>query len=77
MEALFSQTAAPLWGLALALALFYPVRQLIWTLYVRRAGRDTAVDEAESLRLKRRANVTSGLLCFVFAMLYANQMVQG
>ena len=72
----------PLWALALALALFFPVRQLIWVLYVRRAQRQAAqeeregqeVDEAEQARLKRRAGVTSGLLCFVFAFIYTAQL---
>ncbi len=76
MEALFTPQYAPLWGLVLALLLFLPVRQLIWVLYVRRARKAADIDEAESRRLKRRASVTSALLCFVFSMIYAHQLFQ-
>ncbi len=71
MEALFNQDLMPLWAFALALALFFPVRQLIWVIYVRRATRQGEVDEEQRARLKRRAGMTSALLCFVFAFVYA------
>ncbi len=71
MEALFTKDFMPLWGLAPALALFFPVRQLIWVIYVRRATRQGEVDEEQRARLKRRAGMTSALLCFVFAFVYA------
>jgi hypothetical protein len=77
MDALFTEAFMPLWALALALALFFPVRQFIWVLYVRRAMRRIEVDEAERARLKRRAGVTSGLLCFVFAYIYTSYLFQG
>ncbi len=70
MEALFTQDFMPLWAFALALALFFPVRQLIWVIYVRRATRQGEVDEEQRARLKRRAGITSALLCFVFAFVY-------
>ena len=53
MEAFFTEAFMPLWALVLALALFFPVRQLIWVLYVRRAQHAGAPDEAERPRLKR------------------------
>ncbi len=71
MEALFTKDFMPLWGLALALALFFPVRQFIWVMYVRRDNRQGEVDEEQRAHLKRRAGVTSALLCFVFAFIYA------
>ncbi len=74
MEALFSPEYAPLWGLVLTLLLFLPVRHLIWALYMRRASKAAEIDENESRRLKRRASVTSALLCFVFSMIYAHQL---
>ena len=76
MEALFTKPFMPLWALLLALALFFPVRQLIWVIYVRRAMRHAEIDEAERARLKRRAGVTSALLSFVFAYLYASHLFQ-
>ncbi|MBT4932491.1 MAG: hypothetical protein HOL66_00385 [Rhodospirillaceae bacterium] len=75
MQVLFNAEYQWLWTLALALALFLPVRQLIWALTVRRADAKGAnVDEAESLRLKRRSGVTAGLLCFLFSVLYVNSL---
>ena len=76
MEALFTKPFMSLWALLLALALFFPVRQLIWVIYVRRAMRHAEIDEAERARLKRRAGVTSALLSFVFAYLYASHLFQ-
>lgn len=71
MEALFAKEFMPLWAFVLALALFFPVRRLIWVLYVRRAARkETMPDEAEQARLRRRAGFTAGLLCLVFSFLY-------
>ena len=77
MAALFTKDYFLLWAAVLALALFFPVRQLIWALYVRRAAAKGAdIDEAESLRLKRRAGATSGLLCFVFSILYTMHLFE-
>ncbi len=78
MQNLFSAEYQSLWTLALGCALFFPVRQLIWALMVRRAqAKGGDVDEAESLRLKRRSTFTSALLCFIFSILYVNSLFQG
>ena len=77
MEALFSQDYMPLWALILGVALFFPVRQLIWVLYMRRAHRRGEPDETESRRLRKRATMTAILICFVFSALYTGQMFQG
>ena len=74
MEPLFTRDYLLFWALVLGMALFYPVRQLIWVLYMRRAHRLGEPDEAEGLRLKKRATVTAVLLCFVFALLYTSHM---
>jgi hypothetical protein len=63
-----------LWTVALAAALYLPVRKLIWVLYVRRAERDGDEDEARRGVLKRRAAITAALLCFVFAYFYVATM---
>ena len=76
MEALFTQDYFLLWALLLAVALFFPVRHLIWVLSMRRAQRHGEPDEAEGQRLKRRATVTAILLCLVFSALYTGQMFQ-
>lgn len=77
MEALFSHEYRYLWAPVLTLLLYYPVRQLIWTLYIRKARQQTTVDEAESLRLKKRATVTSILVCFVFSVIYVGTLFEG
>ena len=77
MEDLFTKDVMPLWALALALALFVPVRQFIWVVYVRRAMREGEVEEEERVRLKRRAGFTAGLLCFVFAFIYTMHLFRG
>ena len=64
---------------ALATALFFPVRHFIWVLTVRRAEKKLGMetDEAERLRLKRRAGYTAGMLCFVFSVVYVSKLFQG
>jgi len=66
----FSADYQYLWATVLALALFLPVRRLIWILLVRRAERRAEIDGAEKQRLRQRAAVTAVLLCFVFSFLY-------
>ena len=76
MEALFTKDYAFVWMIALTLALFWPVRRLIWVLYLRRAARKSEPDEVTAARLKKRATVTAALLSFVFAALYTNHLFQ-
>ena len=75
MEALFTEDYMLMWALALALALFLPVRHLIWVIYVRRAARRGEPDEAEQARLRRRAGWTAALLSFVFSYLYSAHLL--
>jgi hypothetical protein len=70
MAALNSPDYIWLWTLLLAAALFYPVRQLIWVIQVRRAERDGRQDDARRALLRSRATVTAILLCAVFSFLY-------
>ena len=65
----------PIWITLLSIALFFPVRQLIWVLYVRRKQKtQQSVSEEEKNILKKKATFTSILLCFVFSYLYVNQV---
>ena len=68
-----------LWSAALGLALFFPVRQLIWVLAMRREERRSGQLPDEKLQqyLKSRASVTSGLLCLVFAAAYGGVLFSG
>ncbi len=65
----------PIWIILLSIALFFPVRQLIWVLYVRKKQKaQQSVSEEEKIILKKRATFTSVLLCIVFSYLYVNQV---
>lgn len=73
MEAILSQDTWLIWATLLALALFYPVWRLIWMMSVNRWARKSNqanVPDEVRHRLKQRAAVTAGLLCFVVAFLY-------
>ena len=65
----------PIWVVVLTTALFFPVRQLIWVLYVRKKQKSqkTVLDD-ERMSLKKRATFTSVLLCIVFSYLYVTQV---
>ena len=79
MEGMFSSDYRWLWSTALAMALFFPVRQMIWVLAVRKEQRRAGQlpDEKMQKYLKGRATVTSGLLCLVFAAAYSSVMFGG
>ena len=65
----------PLWIILLSVALFFPVRQLIWVLYVRKKQKSQQiVSEEEKKSLKKRATLTSILLCVVFSYIYVMQV---
>ena len=65
----------PLWVILLSAALFYPVRQLIWVLYVRKKQKiQGSVSEDERKVLKKRANFTSIFLSIVFSYVYVTQV---
>ena len=65
----------PIWVIVLSAALFFPVRQLIWVLYVRKKQKShKIVLDDEKKVLKKRATFTSLLLCVVFSYLYVTQV---
>ena len=65
----------PIWVALLTTALFFPVRQLVWVLYVRKKQKaQKTVSEEEIKKEKRRANFTSLLLSVVFSYLYVTQV---
>ena len=65
----------PIWVIVLSAALFFPVRQMIWVLYVRKKQKSQkTVSDDERKILKKRATFTSVLLCVVFSYLYVNQV---
>ena len=65
----------PLWIILLSTVLFFPVRKLIWVLYVRKKQKaQGSVTEEEKKSLKKRSTFTSILLCIVFSYIYVNQV---
>ena len=65
----------PIWVIVLTTALFFPVRQMIWVLYVRKKQKSQKiVSDDEKKKLKKRATFTSILLCVVFSYLYVIQV---
>ena len=65
----------PIWIVVLSAVLFFPVRQLIWVLYVRKKQKSQkTVSDDEKKGLKKRATFTSVLLCIVFSYLYVSQV---
>jgi len=65
----------PIWVVALSTALFFPVRQMIWVLYIRKKQKtQKIVSDDEKKSLKKRATFTSVLLCVVFSYLYVIQV---
>jgi hypothetical protein len=64
----------PLWTLILGVALFFPVKQLIWVLYVRRKQKKQKLVSKEEINiLKKKATFTSIFLSLVFSYIYVNQ----
>ena len=65
----------PLWIVLLSTVLFFPVRKLIWVLYVRKKQKmQKTVSEEEKQSLKKRATFTAILLCIVFSYVYVKQV---
>ena len=65
----------PLWIILLSTALFFPVRKLIWVLYVRKKQKtQKLVSDEEKNSLKKRATFTAILLCIVFSYIYVKQV---
>jgi len=77
MEALFDPKFQPLWALILALALFLPIRRLIWVLYMRRAQKHGEDLDAIREWLQRRSTVTAALLSLVFSYMYTAYLFGG
>ena len=65
----------PLWIILLSTALFFPVRKLIWVLYVRKKQKtQNIVSDDEKIVLKKRATFTAILMCVVFSYIYVKQV---
>lgn len=77
IKLLFSPEAKWLWTVAMMVALFFPVRKIIWVMTVRRAIKKNSlehIDEIEKTRLMKRAGITAGLLSFLFSLFYVSNI---
>ncbi len=80
MEAILSPEYSWVWSAALGVALYFPVRHLIWVLTVRRQQRQLRgrlPDGEAQDAMKRRAGFTAALLCVVLAATYGGVMFGG
>jgi len=65
----------PLWIILLSTALFFPIRQLVWILHVRKKQKiDKVVSEEEKKILRKKASFTSFFLSIVFSYIYVSQV---
>ena len=65
----------PIWIMLLSAVLFFPIRKLIWILYVRKKQKtQQSVSEEEKIGLKKRATFTAILLCIIFSYIYVKQV---
>ena len=59
----------------LSVVLFYPIRQLIWVLHVRKKQKkQKMVSEEERKILKKKSTFTSIFLSIVFSYVYVSQV---
>ena len=55
----------PLWIILLSTVLFFPVRKLIWVLYVRKKQKtQQSVSEEEKKNLKKKSNIDSNIIVY-------------
>ena len=72
---LYSSFHDPFWVIILSVTLFFPIRKLVWVLYVRKKQKtQKSVSEEEKKTLKQRATLTSVLLSIIFSYIYVNQV---
>ena len=73
IESVFAPEARWLWTGAMTVALFFPIRKLIWVLTVRRSIKYSGkknMDNDKNCRLFKRASFTAGILSFLFSFFY-------
>ena len=65
----------PIWTILLSLALFFPIRKLIWILYVRKKQKkQNLVSDEEKKFLKKKSTFTAIFLSIVFSYIYVTQV---
>ena len=57
----------PIWVVVLSAALFFPVRQMIWVLYVRKKQKSQkTVSDDEKKNFKKKSNIYFGSFMYCF-----------
>ncbi|MEK9681023.1 MAG: hypothetical protein VW646_07065 [Hydrogenophilales bacterium] len=78
MIELYKTFHQPIWTLLLTIALFFPIKKILYQLYMRKFFKDNLdkkdLDEDLKTKLNKRARFTSILLSFVFSYLYVQNV---
>ena len=78
MIELYKTFHQPIWTFLLTIALFFPIKKILYQLYMRKFFKDNLdkkdLDEDLKTKLNKRARFTSILLSFVFSYLYVQNV---
>ena len=78
MIELYKTFHQPIWTLLLTISLFFPIKKILYQLYMRKFFKDNLdkkdLDEDLKTKLNKRARFTSILLSFVFSYLYVQNV---
>jgi len=78
MLELYKTFHQPIWTLTLFIALYFPIKKILYQLYMKKFFKDNPdkkdLDEENKNKLNKRARFTSILLSFVFSYLYVQNV---
>ena len=78
MLELYKTFHQPVWPVALFAALYFPIKKILYQLYMKKFFKDNPnkneLDELIKTKLNNRARFTSILLSFVFSYLYVQNV---
>ena len=78
MLELYKTFHQPIWTLLLFVALYFPIKKILYQLYMKKFFKDNPdkkeLDEDIKNKLNKRARFTSILLSFVFSYLYVQNV---
>ena len=78
MLELYKTFHQPVWTIALFSALYFPIKKILYQLYMKKFFKDNPnkneLDELIKTKLNNRARFTSILLSFVFSYLYVQNV---
>tara|TARA_B100000925_G_scaffold204055_1_gene154962 strand:- start:294 stop:536 length:243 start_codon:yes stop_codon:yes gene_type:complete len=78
MLELYKTFHQPIWTLALFIALYFPIKKILYQLYMKKFFKDnpekTDLDDEIKKKINKRARFTSILLSLVFSYLYVQNV---